>query len=67
MIVAILTISAVIQPGCSTQQLYTTGQAWQRNQCHTLIDQPERERCLNNASTAYETYKKQTESENKLK
>ncbi len=64
MLSAILTIT---HSGCSTQQIYTTGQAWQRNQCHRLIDLQERERCLANANTTYETYKKQTDSKNKLK
>ncbi len=57
MLSAILTIT---QSGCSTQQLYSTGQAWQRNQCHTLLDQQERERCIANASASYETYRKQS-------
>ncbi|WP_292918952.1 hypothetical protein [Nitrosomonas sp.] len=46
--------------GCSTQQLYTTGQSWQRNECNRLMDQLDRDRCLSSTSASYETYKKQS-------
>lgn len=55
---ALLPILAMIA-GCSTQQLYGTGQAWQRNECQRLVDQYERERCLSNANTSYDSYQKQ--------
>lgn len=46
--------------GCSTQQLYTTGKSWQRNECNRLMDQLDRDRCLSSTSISYETYKKQS-------
>ncbi|WP_292923456.1 hypothetical protein [Nitrosomonas sp.] len=46
--------------GCTAQQLNSTGQSWQRNECARMLDQWERERCLSNASTPYEAYKKQS-------
>ncbi len=46
--------------GCTAQQLHSTGQSWQRNECTRMLDQWERERCLSNANTPYETYKKQS-------
>ncbi|WP_295623535.1 hypothetical protein [uncultured Nitrosomonas sp.] len=46
--------------GCSTQQLYTTGQSWQRNECNRLMDHQDRDHCLSSTSTSYETYKKQS-------
>lgn len=49
--------------GCSSQQLYATGQAYQRNQCLHLPDQGERERCLSKASSTYEDYKRETASD----
>jgi hypothetical protein len=55
-IVALLAGSA-----CTSQQLYQTGQEWQRNQCNELPDNAERERCLGQANTRYEDYKRQTE------
>lgn len=63
----LLTVSATGQSGCSTQQLYNTGQSWQRNQCNQIIDQHERNRCLANASTSYEAYKKQSTTGNEQK
>lgn len=49
--------------GCTPQQLYATGQAYQRNQCLRLPDQRESERCLSKASTTYEEYKRDASSD----
>ena len=57
-------IAMVTATGCAAQQLYSTGQSWQRNQCTRLVDQLERERCMANAGASYETYKKQSDLEN---
>jgi len=64
MLAATLTVVSAITLGCSTQQLYGTGQAWQRNECQRLVDQYERERCLTNANTSYESYQKQMSIKN---
>ncbi|MBS0496072.1 MAG: hypothetical protein JSR51_00275 [Proteobacteria bacterium] len=61
---AAATAALTVATGCATQQLYSTGQAWQRNQCTQLVDQQERERCMTNAGASYETYKKQSDLEN---
>ena len=61
---AIVAATLTVTSGCATQQLYSTGQAWQRNQCTRLVDQQERERCMANAGASYETYKKQSDLEN---
>ncbi len=58
-IVATLLIAGT---GCTTQQLYSTGQAWQRNECSRMMDQQERNRCLSSTSTSYEAYKQQSGS-----
>lgn len=44
---------------CSMHQLYTVGQAWQRNDCNKLIDMYERQRCADRSDTSYETYQRQ--------
>jgi hypothetical protein len=51
--------------GCTSQQVYQTGQEWQKNQCNELPDNAERERCLNGTNTRYEDYKRQTQPERK--
>jgi hypothetical protein len=55
-------VSALALPGCTSEQLYATGQGWQRNECNKLIDGQERQRCLNQANTSYETYERQREA-----
>lgn len=50
--------------GCSSPQLYATGQAYQRNQCLHLLDQGERNQCLSKAGTTYDEYKRETGSDN---
>lgn len=49
-------------PACSSQQLYGTGQAWQRQECNKIIDAQERGRCLASASTSYDEYRRQSEA-----
>jgi len=45
--------------GCSAEQAYSGGQAWQRTECNRLPDGLERTRCLERADTSYETYRKE--------
>ena len=42
-------------PGCSTEQMAATGQAWQENQCNRLPDRDEQRRCLERARGAADT------------
>lgn len=67
MIGILLTIAAVSLPGCSTGQLYATGQSWQRNQCNQIMDQQERSRCLSSTHTSYEAYQQESSSRNQQK
>lgn len=53
--------------GCTARQLYTTGQAWQQHECGRMIDQQDRERCLVNTKTPYETYTRQSDALGKSK
>jgi hypothetical protein len=46
--------------GCSSQQLYNTGQSYQRNQCLNMPDQAERDRCLGKTDTRYDDYRRDT-------
>jgi hypothetical protein len=47
--------------GCTSRQVYDTGQSYQRNRCERLLDQAERQRCLERAGTTYDDYKQETE------
>jgi hypothetical protein len=47
---------------CSTQQAYGVGQAWQRNECHKIIDTQEHARCVASTSMSYDEYKRRTEA-----
>lgn len=47
--------------GCSMQQLYGTGQAWQRSECNKIVDTQERNRCAASTQTSYEDYKRQSD------
>ena len=51
--------------GCTSKQAYDTGQAWQRRECNKIVDQNERDRCLDGVNTPYEDYKRQTEGSGK--
>lgn len=55
----VLYLGASTLAGCSAEQAYSGGQAWQRNECNRLPDGLERTRCLERADTSYEAYRKE--------
>lgn len=57
-----VTAFAVLLAGCSAQQLYTTSQSWQRNECQRLPDTQDRTRCLAANSATFDEYKRQADS-----
>ena len=48
--------------GCSSNQVYQSGQNWQRLECQKIQDLADRNKCLSSASTSYEDYKRQSEA-----
>lgn len=46
--------------GCTSEQIYASGQNWQYNECNKRADNQDRERCTDKAHTSYDTYKQQT-------
>lgn len=58
-------LSVLFLPGCTAEQAYGSGQAWQQNQCSRIPDKAEADRCMSKANTSYDSYKRQTESEKK--
>jgi hypothetical protein len=45
---------------CTSEQIYATGQNWQRNECSKLADSQERERCISQTRTSFDTYQQET-------
>jgi hypothetical protein len=60
-LIPLLAIVVALLTGCSSQQLYGAGQAWQRNECQRMLDPRERERCLASTALSYEEYRRQAE------
>lgn len=58
-------LAAWLSPGCTAQQAYGTAQAWQRNQCSKLPDKADYDRCMSQTQTSYQSYKQQTEPQEK--
>jgi hypothetical protein len=50
---------------CTTQQLYQTGQGWQKQECQRIQDREERGRCEKSAALSYERYKAEAEAAKK--
>jgi len=50
---------------CTAEQMYGSGQAWQRNQCSRMPDKADADRCAAGTNTTYDTYKRQPELERK--
>ena len=51
----------LVAPGCSTQTMYESTKAWQRNECQKLQDKAERDRCLDRSNASYDSYRQQAE------
>lgn len=51
---------ALLLAGCSAEQAYNAGQAWQRNQCAGIPDKAEYDRCTANAGGSYDAYQRDT-------
>jgi len=54
-------LAGLMLVGCSSQQLYATGQEWQRHECRKLVDADERMRCENSVATPFDRYQTQAE------
>jgi hypothetical protein len=55
-------VAVLSAAGCTAQQVYGSGQAWQRNQCAKIPDKAEYDRCMASVATTYEDYKRETEA-----
>ena len=55
--IAVIPIICTLLPGCTSKQLYGTGQEYQRNQCLHIPDKTESDRCLSKINTSYDDYK----------
>lgn len=53
---------ATLAGGCSSNQIYQSGQNWQRLECQKIQDLSDRNKCLSDASTSYEDYKRKSEA-----
>ena len=47
--IAMVALAIAVLDGCTSEQAYSGGQAWQRNECNRLPDSMERTRCLERA------------------
>lgn len=45
--------------GCTAQQLYSSAQSWQRNECFKLIDADQRDQCVAQTWMPYDQYERQ--------
>jgi len=60
--IAVIPIVCTLFSGCTSQQLYGTGQECQRNQCLHISDKNESDRCLRKINTSYDDYKREKDS-----
>ena len=50
---------------CTSQQMYSAAQTWQRQECYKINDTQDRNRCLASTSTSYDDYKREVEAARK--
>jgi len=56
---------AALLPACTAEQVYVTGQGWRRSECAEKLDKVDYDRCMRDADMPYDSYKRQTGSEQK--
>lgn len=61
-LVSIVGVVVAMAAGCSTKVAYDAVQNRQRLECQKIQDPSARSKCLADASTSYEDYKRQSES-----
>jgi len=56
-----LTIAVIgLLAGCTSEQLYNTGQEYQRTQCRNMPDKVSSDNCMEKTNTSYDDYKQET-------
>ncbi len=60
----IVLVSGIVTGGaaCSSQQAYSAGQVWQRNECQKMPDATSRSRCLEAAGMSAEAYRREADA-----
>jgi hypothetical protein len=58
-VVLITLVAAVSASACTSEQLYATGQGWQRYPCSRIPDKTEYDRCMRDADITYDSYKRE--------
>jgi hypothetical protein len=61
-LLSVVLLTAPFLSGCSSQQVYGMGQAWQRNECYKIVDAQEHNRCLASTSMSYDEYRRRIEA-----
>lgn len=60
-----LALSTALLVACSTEQFYAAGRSTQRSECLKQADAAARDRCLKDANTSYDAYKKEADAARK--
>jgi hypothetical protein len=47
---------------CTSEQLYSMGQGWQRQECMKMIDSEERSRCIAATNRSYDSFKRDADA-----
>ena len=58
----VIAVAVLVLGGCSAEQVYGSGQAWQRHQCERLADTEQRDRCIAGTDLTYPQYQTQRRS-----
>ena len=52
----LILLSVVVLMNCTAKQVYSTLHDWQSQRCKSVVDNGERERCLEEANRTYHEY-----------
>ena len=51
----------IVNVGCTTEQIYAGGQAWQREQCRKIADEDGNKDCMTKTNRRYDDYQYETD------
>jgi len=62
---AVLSIVCSLSSACTSQQLFSVSQEYERNQCLHIADKIESERCMGKINKSYDDYTREKETRTK--
>ena len=61
LLILAVSAAALMSTSCTTEQAYSVGQEFRRNEYAKILDAQEHQRCMSNTGTSYEAYRREVD------